>query len=133
VADIPGLIKDAHKGAGLGFQFLRHIERTKILLHLVDVSDHTTGDPVENLEQIINELKLYREDLIKRPQIIVATKMDVVNEEKLNRLITYCKKNQMVLFKISSVTGEGIQELLLYLSGLIEKERIKEQQMRKVI
>ncbi len=133
IADIPGLIKDAHKGAGLGFQFLRHIERTKILLHLVDVSDLTTGDPVENLEQIINEIRLYNEDLLKRPQIIVATKMDVANKEKLDRLTGYCKKNNMDLFKISSVTGEGIQELLLYLSGLVEKERAKEQQMRKVI
>ncbi|NOY65498.1 MAG: GTPase ObgE [Nitrospirae bacterium] len=133
IADIPGLIKDAHKGAGLGFQFLRHIERTKILLHLVDVSDLTAGDPVENLEQIINELRLYNEDLLERPQIIVATKMDVANEEKLNRLKDYCEKNHIDFFKISSVTGEGIQELLLYLSGLVEKERAKEQQMRKVI
>ncbi|HHN66406.1 MAG TPA: GTPase ObgE [Nitrospirae bacterium] len=126
VADIPGLIKDAHKGAGLGYQFLRHIERTKILLHLVDVSDLTAGDPVENLEQVTQELRLYNEDLLRRPQIIAATKMDIANKEKLKRLEEYCEEKGLRLYKISSLTGEGIRDLLLFIAEIVEQQRLSQ-------
>lgn len=112
VADIPGLIEGAHRGAGLGFQFLRHVERTNLLLHLIDVSINSTGDPVENYEKINNELSRYSEDLIRKPQIVVATKIDIVDEKKLDRLMDYCKNYTIEFYAISSVTGRGIKELI---------------------
>jgi GTP-binding protein len=121
VADIPGLIEGAHRGAGLGFQFLRHIERSKILLHLVDVSDMTSGDPAANLKKINRELSLYSSELILRKQTIAATKVDVVNEKKLKRLIKYCTIEELPFFQISAVTGTGIRELVLHLSEEVKR------------
>jgi GTP-binding protein len=115
VADIPGLIEGAHRGAGLGQRFLRHIERTRLLVHLVDVSVASEGDPVENMKTINNELHHYGAGLDQRPQVIAASKMDAVDPEKLKRLEDYCKIEQRPLFPISSVTGEGIRELLIFL------------------
>jgi GTP-binding protein len=117
VADIPGLIEGAHKGVGLGFQFLRHVERTSILLHLVDISEMTGGDPVENLVKINKELELYSPELIRKPQAVAATKSDVAGDkERLDRLEGYCKSNAMDFFPVSAVTGAGIKGLLAYLS-----------------
>lgn len=121
VADIPGLIEGAHKGTGLGFQFLRHVERTKILLHLVDISEMAEGDPVENLIKINNELNLYSHELTLKPQIVVGTKLDIKGRgERLDRLANYCKDNGYPFFAISAVRGEGVEELLTYLG-----ERVK--------
>ena len=120
VADIPGLIEGAHRGVGLGSQFLRHVERTSILLHLVDISDMGEGDPVENYEKINKELELYSPELVKKPQVVVGTKLDIaVNKEKLDRLAHYCKTTGIDLFPVSAVTGEGIKRLLSYLSRLL--------------
>lgn len=117
VADIPGLIEGAHRGAGLGFQFLRHVERTSILLHLVDISEMVEGDPVENFEKINKELELHSPGLIKKPQIVVGTKLDIAGYRKrLNRLAEYCKAKSIDFFPVSAVTGEGIKQLLSYLS-----------------
>lgn len=117
VADIPGLIEGAHKGAGLGFQFLRHVERTSILLHLIDISEGAYGDPVENLKKINKELELYSPRLIGKPQVVVGTKTDIAgNKKRLNKLAEYCKTNAIDFFPISAVTGEGIKRLLAYLS-----------------
>ncbi len=116
VADIPGLIEGAHKGAGLGHQFLRHVERTRILLHLVDISQGAQGDPVENLETVNRELGLYSEKLLTKPQAVAGTKTDVKDEEKLDRLREYCKTNGIDFFPISGATGEGVRKLLEYLS-----------------
>jgi GTP-binding protein len=117
VADIPGLIEGAHKGAGLGYQFLRHVERTLLLLHLVDISESAHGNPVENLKKINRELGLYSQKLIEKPQAVVGTKTDIAGDKKrLNKLAEYCKTNAIDFFPISAMTGEGIKRLLAYLS-----------------
>jgi GTP-binding protein len=116
VADIPGLIEGAHKGVGLGFQFLRHVERTSILLHLIDVSVMTEVDPVDNFKKVNRELKLYSSALIDKQQAVVATKLDIADGKKLDRLKQYCKINSIDFFAIAAVTGKGIKRLLSYLS-----------------
>jgi len=122
IADIPGLIEGAHKGTGLGFQFLRHIERTSILLHLVDISDTIESDPVEDFQRIHKELELFSADLIKKPQAIAGTKMDIKgNEERLDRLAEYCKDNHYDFFPVCAVTGEGVKELAHYLGEKVQE------------
>src|SRR5207244_1243350 len=112
VADIPGLIEGAHTGAGLGTQFLRHIERTRLLAHLVDVSDSSgRPDVVSDIEVIVGELKSFGARLEEKPMIMVASKIDVANKDKLAVLKRYCKKNELDLYPISAVTGKGIEEL----------------------
>ena len=113
VADIPGLIEGASEGAGLGDRFLRHVERTKLILHLVDVSSLSGRDPVEDYKVINRELKNYAEDLANRPQIVVATKIDALDEpERLEALKKQAKKDRKEFFAISSVTGGGVKELV---------------------
>jgi len=122
VADIPGLIEGAHKGAGLGFQFLRHVERTSILLHLVDISEMAQSDPVEDLEKINRELNLYSPELISKPQVIAGTKLDVKGKgQRLDRLVSYCNDRGYTFFAISSVTGEGVKEIIGYLGRKVEE------------
>lgn len=112
VADIPGLIEGASEGAGLGTQFLRHIERTRVLVHLVDVSDASgRPDPVQDFKVITGELKKFGAGLEKKPTIVVASKIDVANPEKLTKLKRYCSRNRRPLFAISAVTGEGVEVL----------------------
>lgn len=113
VADIPGLIEGASEGAGLGDRFLRHVERTKLILHLVDVSSLSGRDPVEDYEIINRELANYNKDLAERPQIIVATKIDALDEpERLEQLKARAKKDRKPFFAISSVTRTGVDELV---------------------
>ncbi|HDK41343.1 MAG TPA: GTPase ObgE, partial [Nitrospirae bacterium] len=122
IADIPGLIEGAHKGAGLGFQFLRHVERTSILLHLVDVSEMAEGDTADNFEKIIGELELYSPELLNKPQAVAGTKLDIKGDSKrLDRLVLYCKDKKYDFFPISAVTGEGIKKLMNYLGKKVEK------------
>jgi GTP-binding protein len=112
VADIPGLIEGASEGAGLGTQFLRHIERTRFLVHLVDVSDFSgRPDPVQDYEVITHELANFGAGLDTKPTIVVASKMDIANKDKLAKLKRYCKRKKLELYPISAVTGEGIDEL----------------------
>lgn len=112
VADIPGLIEGAHTGAGLGTQFLRHIERTRLLVHLVDVSDASGRDNVtKDVEVILGELASFGAHLEEKPMILVASKIDVVNKDKLAALKKYAKKKKLKLYEISAVTGKGIEEL----------------------
>ena len=120
VADVPGLIEGAHLGSGLGAQFLRHIERTRVLVHLVDVSDASgRPDPVEDFRVINNELASFSsmrdgaEDhpLANKPVIVVATKIDVANPAKLKKLATHARRRKLEFHAISAVTGEGIEEL----------------------
>ena len=121
VADIPGLIEGASEGAGLGDRFLRHVERTKLMLHLVDVSSSSGRDPVEDYEIINRELANYSEDLAARPQIVVATKIDALDEpERLEALKKRAKKDKKQFFEISSVTRIGVDELVNAVSRLID-------------
>ena len=127
VADIPGLIEGASEGAGLGDRFLRHVERTKILLHLVDVSSFSGRDPVEDYEAINHELKNYDPELAARPQIVVATKIDVLEDEaRLEALANRAAQDRRQFLKISSVARKGIKELVYTVSkrldGLAEEE-----------
>ena len=111
VADIPGLIEGAHAGAGLGTRFLRHIERTRLLAHLVDISS-TGRDPVEDFKVIREELRRFNPELLKKETVVVATKMDLLEDRKrLRKLETFCKRQKLELLPISSVTGEGIDAL----------------------
>jgi GTP-binding protein len=112
VADIPGLIEGAHLGHGLGIQFLRHIERTRLLAHLVDVSDSSGRDPVHDFETVMEELANFSSDLVKKPMILVATKMDAAQDpERVARLRTLAAERGLPCFEISSVTGQGIEAL----------------------
>jgi GTPase len=121
VADIPGLIEGAHTGAGLGFQFLRHVERTSLLLHLVDISDITPSDPVEDFEKINNELVLYSPELMNKPMAVVGTKLDLAyDKDRLMKLEGYCMEKGIDFFSISAATGAGIDELMMYLVRKVE-------------
>ena len=112
VADIPGLIEGAHTGSGLGTQFLRHIERTRLLAHLVDVSDGSgRNDIVKDVEVILTELASFGARLEDKPMLMIASKIDVANKEKVAALKRYCKKHKLKLYEISAVTGKGIEEL----------------------
>ncbi len=122
VADIPGLIEGASEGAGLGTQFLRHVERTRFLAHLVDVSDSSgRPDPVRDYEVITKELASFGTGLDSKPTIVVATKIDVVNPEKLAKLKRYCKRKKLDLYAISAVTGEGVNELKYAMADRVSK------------
>jgi GTP-binding protein len=112
VADIPGLIEGAHLGAGLGVQFLRHIERTRVLVHLVDVSDASgRPDAVEDFKVIMSELASFGHGLAEKPMIVVASKVDVANPEKLKKLKAMAKRKKLPFYEISAVTGLGIEKL----------------------
>ena len=113
VADVPGLIQGAHEGRGLGHQFLRHIERTKVLIHLLDVSGASGRDPVEDFETIRRELELHNPELIEKPQLVAANKIDALDDPaKVTALEKRAKKLKLKFFRISAVTGEGINTLI---------------------
>jgi GTPase len=123
VADIPGLIEGAHRGVGLGSQFLRHVERTSLLLHLVDVSEMAQGDPVDSFETIQRELEYYSADLMKKPLAAAGTKTDIAgNGERLVKMAQYCKDHGIDFFPVSAVTGDGINRLLTYLAAKMEQK-----------
>lgn len=136
IADIPGLIEGASDGVGLGIQFLRHIERTRLLLHLIDVSGFQGRNPVDDFYSINNELKNYSEKLTKKKQIIVATKLDVAQDNTLYKeLEKVAKKEGLEIFQISSITKQGLKELLVRVEELlneIPKENLIELNQRKV-
>lgn len=136
IADIPGIIEGASEGTGLGLQFLRHIERTRLLLHVIDVSGTAGRNPVEDFKTINTELEKYSEKLSKRKQIIVANKIDSMQDEELyNDLEKLAQKQGLEIFKISAATGVGIKELISHVSEVIKtlpKEEIVEIQERKV-
>ena len=121
IADIPGIIEGASEGTGLGIQFLRHVERTRLLLHFIDVSMSEGRNPVEDYNTINKELKEYSKKLSERMQIIVATKSDIMTDESgYNELKKLAEKNNQKIFKISSATGEGIEELMNYVSKTLK-------------
>jgi GTP-binding protein len=124
VADIPGLIEGASQGAGLGDRFLRHVERTKIILHLVDVSSLSGRDPVEDYRIINRELANYNQELAERPQIVVATKIDALDEpERLEALRQVAVADDKEFFAISSVTNTGVRELVNAVSERLSTEK----------
>ena len=115
VADVPGLIEGAHRGQGLGHQFLRHLERTKVLVHLIDVSGATGRNPVEDLETVRKELELFQPTLAAKPQIVVANKMDAVdlsNDADIVALEQHVAKLGLPFLRVSGVSGQGVPELL---------------------
>lgn len=121
LADIPGLIEGAHEGVGLGIEFLRHVERTKVLIHVIDVSGIEGRDPLDDFEKINEELKLYSEKLSNKPQIIAANKTDIPGfEENLDKLTFEMNKRGIKVFKISAAANKGLRELMLYVSSILD-------------
>ncbi len=112
VADIPGLIEGAHEGKGLGFQFLRHIDRTSFLLHLVDVSAWAADDPIVSFEAMRRELAAYDEAMTDKPFAVVATKLDIRDEARLEALRVYCRRRRHPFHAISAATREGLGEMV---------------------
>jgi GTP-binding protein len=130
VADLPGLIEGAHLGHGLGIQFLKHIERTSVIIHLIDVSDgsataegNARPDPVEDFKVITAELKSFDPALAQKPTILVAAKADVADPAKLKKLTTMAKRRKLPLYTISAVTGEGIEPLKFAIADLVTRHR----------
>lgn len=122
IADIPGIIEGASSGVGLGLQFLRHIERTRLLLHVIDVSGSEGRNPVEDFKTINKELKKYSEKLASRKQIIVANKVDAMQDETLyNELQKMAKKENIEIFKVSAATGEGLKDLFKHVAEELKK------------
>ena len=124
VADLPGLIEGAHLGHGLGIQFLKHIERTSVIVHLVDVSDEPDRpDPVADFKAITAELDAFDPALAAKPTILVAAKTDVANPAKLKKLAAMAKRRKLQFFPISAVTGEGIEPLKYAIAALVAVHR----------
>lgn len=120
VADIPGLVEGAHSGTGLGIKFLRHIERTRILLHLIDVTTIDPADPLQSYKTINKELALYSEKLAAKPQIVVLNKMDMPGAKEAAELFQAAVENQKVIL-ISAITGAGVDRLISELAEAIDK------------
>lgn len=124
IADIPGLIEGASEGVGLGHHFLRHVERTRLFIHVVDVAGTEGRDPVDDVYKINEELAAYNEELATRPQVIAANKTDLIyseDEDPVERLKAEFEPKGIKVFPISGVSGEGVSELLYYVSGELEK------------
>ena len=125
IADIPGLIEGASEGVGLGHEFLRHIERTKVMIHLVDAASTEGRDPIEDIYKINEELRAYNEEISKRPQVIAANKIDAIYTEDGNDPVQKLKDEfepqGIKVFPISAVTGQGLKELLYYVRDLLNE------------
>ena len=122
VADLPGLIEGAHEGAGLGIRFLRHVERTRLLVHLIDTSDFTDADPVHSFEVINGELRAFNKSLGEKPMIVVATKLDATTDRtRLVELRNFCAQCQLPFYAISAATGEGVRDLVLAIADALDK------------
>lgn len=125
IADIPGIIEGASEGVGLGFEFLRHIERTKVLIHMVDAASTEGRDPIADIEAINKELMTYNEELAKRPQVIAANKCDALYGEDYETVITLLKEEYepqgIKVFPISAVSGKGLDELLWHVNKLVKE------------
>ena len=130
IADIPGLIEGASEGVGLGHEFLRHIERTGVMIHLVDAASTEGRDPIEDIYAINKELANYNEELAKRPQVIAANKIDCIfvedgQENPVDRIRKEFEPQGMKVFPISAVSGEGLKDLLYYVSSIIEENQVE--------
>ncbi len=122
VADLPGLIEGAHLGHGLGIRFLRHVERTRLLVHLIDTSDATDADPVQSYGVVAGELSSFSSLLAEKPVIVVATKLDATTDgSRLEELRTFCEANHLEFHAVSAATGEGIRELVRSIADALDK------------
>ena len=122
VADLPGLIEGAHEGAGLGIRFLRHVERTRLLVHLIDTSDANDADPVHSFEIINGELHAFSEALVEKPMIVVATKLDATTDRtRLEALRGFCRERNLEFHAISAAAGEGVRELVRSIADALDK------------
>lgn len=125
IADIPGIIEGASEGVGLGFEFLRHIERTKVMIHLVDAASVEGRDPIADIKAINGELEKYNPEILRRPQVIAANKIDAMTEEDRETVTELLKeefaKDGIEVFSISAVTGEGVKELLWHVRKLLDE------------
>jgi GTP-binding protein len=126
VADIPGLLPGAHQGTGLGDRFLKHIERTRLLVHLIDISQGISRDPIEEYKVISDELRQFSRELADKPRLVVASKLDAAEASRLERLKRFCQREGLHFVPVSAVTGEGltelVQEVQRELDGNIERE-----------
>jgi GTP-binding protein len=122
VADLPGLIEGAHRGAGLGTRFLRHIERTRLLAHLIDTSDASDRDPVRDFETIGGELAAFSAALAEKPMLVVATKLDATTDpSRLEALRRFCAARGLEFYSISSASGQGLRELVRAMADALER------------
>jgi GTP-binding protein len=113
IADIPGLIKGAHEGMGMGTRFLRHIERTSVLLHVIDISQESYGDAWQNFETVNGELFLFNPSLMEKPQVVTINKIDLpVTRERIKKEIDIFDKKGIKVSAFSAVTGEGVTEVI---------------------
>ena len=122
VADLPGLIEGAHLGAGLGIRFLRHVERTRLLVHLIDTSDSNADDPDHSFEVINGELEAFSASLIEKPMILVATKLDATTDRtRLEALRDFCKRRNLEFHSISAAAGDGVKDLVRSIADALDK------------
>ncbi len=124
IADIPGLIEGASEGVGLGHEFLRHIERTRVMIHMVDAASVEGRDPVDDILKINAELEAYKEELAKRPQVIAANKIDAIyseEEDPVQRLREVFEPQGIPVFAISAVSGQGLKELLYHVQQMLRE------------
>src|ERR1700675_2789562 len=122
VADLPGLIEGASQGAGLGIRFLRHVERTRLLVHLIDTSDSNDDDPVHSYEVISGELAAFSKTLTEKPLIVVATKLDATTDRiRLETLRNFCRREHLEFHSISAASGEGVKELVRSIADALDK------------
>ena len=122
VADLPGLIEGAHLGAGLGIRFLRHVERTRLIVHLIDTSDANVDDPVHSFQVINGELEAFSPSLVEKPMIVVATKLDATTDRtRLEELQDFCKQRNLEFHSISAVAGDGVKELVRSIADALDK------------
>ena len=127
LADIPGIIEGANEGIGLGHEFLRHVERTRLLLHVVDVSGIEGRDPISDFDIICAEMEKFNEDLAQRPQIVVANKTDIITDDSLyKKFCDEINKRGLILFEISAATGKGTRELMMYVSSMLKELPVPE-------
>jgi GTP-binding protein len=124
VADIPGLIAGAHEGKGLGIKFLKHIERTTILIHLIDIIPQSDREPAKDYEDINKELYAFNPELAERPQVVALSKIDVTEaRERAHEILNFFKSKGIKVFKISAITGEGVDVLVNYVGRWVIEER----------
>src|SRR5215470_4457327 len=122
VADLPGLIEGAHEGAGLGIRFLKHVERTRLLVHLIDTSDATDADPVKSFEIISGELRSFSEALAEKPMIVVASKLDATTDTtRVEELRAFCEKQSLPFYSISAASGTGVKDLVRAIADTLDK------------